>query len=80
MSLPDEINLGILLVEVKEFKVSVKAEIKKFILLIKNESIDKFNSTLEKNEKLEIEINTKLKEDASSIDQYIEQLLYINGE
>lgn len=72
-------NLGVFLVEIKEFKCAVKAEIKKKLELIKVLSVEKFTAVLEKNTDIHGDIHGKLEAEATTISEYIDQLMYMNG-
>ncbi|EAR86276.2 dynein heavy chain family protein (macronuclear) [Tetrahymena thermophila SB210] len=77
--LPDEINLGFLVVYLKEFKNSTLIEINKKLDLIKVLSKEKFKNLLDKNIQSHEEILKNMEKEPTTIQEYIEILLYVQG-
>lgn len=79
-NLPDEVNVGVFLVDMRDFKTTTITEMNKKLELIRNLSKDKFKAVLDSNIDKQGDIMKKLEEDPTTIEDYIDTLIYVSGE
>lgn len=78
--LPNEMNLGFFLVELKEFKEKLSEDLNAKNEKMKQRIYIKYKETLQSHQKLSTEILNELKDEPKTIKEFIEKNMYIEGD